>query len=71
MTLEAVPTNAVHGSHNSQMRIYMLMYCTSAYRLLRYQLKANPFCSIVYGVGTSPRPGLATGCLRYTAEHTL
>ena len=32
------------------------------YRLLKYQLKANPFVSIAYGVGTSPKPGLATGC---------
>ena len=34
----------------------------SIYRLLKYQLKANPFVSTAYGVGTSPKPGRATGC---------
>ena len=34
------------------------------YLLLRYQLNASPFCSRLYGVGTSASPGLATGCLK-------
>lgn len=44
---------------------------TPPYLLLKYQLKASPFTSSAYGVGTSASPGLATGCLKYTAEHTL
>lgn len=40
------------------------------YLLLKYQLKANALISVLYGVGTSPNPGLATGCRKYTALHT-
>ncbi len=40
------------------------------YLLLKYQLKANALISVLYGVGTSPNPGLATGCRIYTALHT-
>ena len=39
------------------------------YLLFKYQLKALADVLSINGVGTSPRPGLATGCRRYTAEH--
>lgn len=38
------------------------------YRLLKYQLKPSAIVSAWKGVGTSAKPGLATGCLKYTAE---
>jgi len=41
------------------------------YLLLRYQLNANCCTSAGNGVGTSDNPGLATGCLKYTAEQIL
>lgn len=44
-------------------------YIYTIYLLLRYQLKANCPVSMWNGVGTSDSPGLATGCLRYTAAH--
>src|SRR5580700_63231 len=39
----------------------------SIYLLLKYQVKANWLVVSPNGVGTSAKPGLATGCLRYTA----
>lgn len=41
------------------------------YLLLRYQLNASCCVSAGNGVGTSAKPGLATGCLKYTAEQIL
>src|SRR5277367_456826 len=37
------------------------------YLLLRYQVKASWLTVSPNGVGTSAKPGLATGCLKYTA----
>ena len=42
---------------------HFLRYLTSlVYRLLKYQLCANPLTCNPYGVGTSANPGLTTGC---------
>jgi hypothetical protein len=40
---------------------------TLLYLRLKYQLNANCPVSRWNGVGTSASPGLATGCLKYTA----
>src|SRR5450755_4512850 len=53
------PPAARQKSNTSDMQI--------AYLLLRYQAKALPFVPSPNGVGTSAIPGLATGCLKYTA----
>src|SRR5271156_1132427 len=37
--------------------------------LLKYHAKALAFVPSAKGVGTSANPGLATGCLKYTAAH--
>lgn len=41
---------------------------SAVYLRLKYHVKANCCVSAPNGVGTSANPGLATGCLRYTAE---
>jgi hypothetical protein len=39
--------------------------------LLKYHAKALALVPSAKGVGTSANPGLATGCLKYTAAHIL
>lgn len=60
----------LHKSPNAFYYNTPLTY-TYTYLLFKYQLKANWLVSAANGVGTSPSPGLATGCLKYTAAHTF
>lgn len=55
------PWNIVHLSTNKALFIHYLTPLLP-YRLLKYQLCANPLTCNPYGVGTSANPGLATGC---------
>ncbi len=52
----------IHHTHSKYPTVYLL---------LRYQLNASCCVSAGNGVGTSDKPGLATGCLKYTAEQIL
>lgn len=44
------------------------IYYHTLYLLRKYHVNANCWVSLGNGVGTSVNPGLATGCLKYTAE---
>ena len=50
---------------------FPVLYVQIPYRRLKYQLKANWCVSGENGLGTSLNPGLATGCLKYTAAQIL
>ena len=61
-----VTKSRCYESENSENQYHSFLYL-----LLKYQLNASEFTSLPKGVGTSPNPGLATGCRRYTALQIL
>jgi hypothetical protein len=67
MFCTALPANARASTHPEATRNASKM--RRPYLLLKYQAKAPALVASPNGVGTSAKPGLATGCLKYTAAH--
>jgi hypothetical protein len=60
-----------YSIHTHSLLYFPVFYVQIIYRRLKYQLKANWCVSGENGLGTSLNPGLATGCLKYTAAQIL